>query len=131
MIAGKPNEYCKFHPYHVHSTSDFKALHYEVIKLLKRGHLKELFSEKGRYTYGLVGGRRDRRDISKTPSPPPVKKTVRVILWRITNHRRILLSNEKEHTKGNPLDTRLTPEDLLKDYAISFHENEPTILCRP
>lgn len=47
MIAGKPNEYCEFHQYHGHSTSDYKALHYEVIKLLKIGHLKEFFSEKG------------------------------------------------------------------------------------
>ncbi|GMN60826.1 hypothetical protein TIFTF001_029922 [Ficus carica] len=94
MIAGKPNEYCEFHQYHGHSTSDYKALHYEVIKLLK---------------------------IENSRSHP---------CW-ITTHQGILLSNEEEHTEGSPLDTRLTPEDSLEDYAISFHENEPTILCRP
>ncbi|GMN60411.1 hypothetical protein TIFTF001_029507 [Ficus carica] len=45
---------------HGHSTSDCQALRQKVTDLLKRGHLREILSHKGRQTYGLDDKRGDK-----------------------------------------------------------------------
>ena len=126
----KPNEYCEFHQDRGHSTSDCKALRYEVIELLKIGHLKEFLSEKGWQTYGLASGIRDKHETSKTPSLLPTKKTMKVILVGSPQTGESYSTVNKSNRKAVLPKLDQLHEVLLEDYIISFHMNETTTLCR-
>ena len=43
-------KYCEFHGDHSHSTPDCIALRFKVTDLLKKGHLQDLLSDKGKDT---------------------------------------------------------------------------------
>ncbi|GMN66223.1 hypothetical protein TIFTF001_035294 [Ficus carica] len=73
--ARDTSKYCEFHKDYGHNTIDCRALRAEVAELLKKGHLREFLTEKGRETYGFGGETKERRivqQIEDTPSPPPV-----------------------------------------------------------
>ncbi|GMN56293.1 hypothetical protein TIFTF001_025413 [Ficus carica] len=75
-------KYYEFHKDHGHQIIDCRALRAEVAELLKKGHLREFLTEKGRETYGLGSETKERRvvqQIEDTPSLPPVRKTIGVI----------------------------------------------------
>ncbi|GMN23534.1 hypothetical protein TIFTF001_040470 [Ficus carica] len=102
------DQFCEFHKDHGHLIVDCKALHCKIVELLKQGHLKELLSDKGRQTYGIPKDRFecDKRRSSETPSPPPTKKTIGVVLGG----------------SGHSSDS--------VDHIISLHEKKATKLCR-
>lgn len=50
--ARAKNKHCDFHNNHQHTTDECISLHYKVIKLLKRGHLVDVLTEKRRQNQG-------------------------------------------------------------------------------
>ncbi|GMN52200.1 hypothetical protein TIFTF001_021356 [Ficus carica] len=52
-FARDMTKYCKFLKDHSHNTIDCRALRAKISELLKKGHLSEFLSKKGRETYGL------------------------------------------------------------------------------
>ncbi|GMN51474.1 hypothetical protein TIFTF001_020629 [Ficus carica] len=56
-------KYCEFHKDHSHNTINCRALQAEVVELLKKGHLREFLTEKGRETYGLDNELKERKII--------------------------------------------------------------------
>ncbi|XP_038678391.1 uncharacterized protein LOC119979835 [Tripterygium wilfordii] len=70
-----PKKWCDFHQDIGHTTPDCRGLRYEVDYLLKRGHLRELLSERGR----AIWEKRKVDDPEALPPPPPVTQTYCVI----------------------------------------------------
>ncbi|XP_070002647.1 uncharacterized protein [Nicotiana sylvestris] len=60
--------WCEFHNDHGHRATDCRLLQAEVAYLLKKGHLIDLFSEKGKKSY--------MKNMQKPPKPSPPKRTV-------------------------------------------------------
>ncbi|XP_056688235.1 uncharacterized protein [Spinacia oleracea] len=74
------SKWCDFHRDNGHTTEECISLKKEVAYLLKRGHLKELLSDKGKETFSkeqttLPGPTTS----SERPDPPPFNKVVNVI----------------------------------------------------
>ena len=67
-------KYYEFHGDRGYLTLDCIALHFEVANLLKKGHLQDLLSEKGKNTLGQRDAHNDDQPIEPTP-----KRTVNVI----------------------------------------------------
>ena len=60
-------KYCEFHGDYGHSTPDCISLRFEVADLLKRGHLQDLLSDKGKNTVAQREARRDEQPAEPTP----------------------------------------------------------------
>ncbi|KAL5569099.1 hypothetical protein UlMin_025674 [Ulmus minor] len=60
-------KYCEYHGDHGHSTPDYISLRFEVADLLKRGHLQDLLSDKGKNTLAQREARRDEQPKEPTP----------------------------------------------------------------
>ncbi|KAH6757750.1 hypothetical protein C2S51_038658 [Perilla frutescens var. frutescens] len=67
-------KYCEFHKDHGHRTDDCIALHREVIDLLKRGHLKDLLTDKGKQTFN-----KNDENPRDPPKPPPIEHVINCI----------------------------------------------------
>ena len=75
-------KYYEFHKDHGHHTIDYRALRAEVAEMLKKRHLREFITNKGREMYGANNEPKEQNVVQQsedTPSPPPVRKTIGII----------------------------------------------------
>ncbi|KAM6583535.1 hypothetical protein CsatB_010537 [Cannabis sativa] len=125
------SKWCDFHNDHGHRTEECIALRLEVINLLKRGHLVDHLTDKGKKTYQ---GQRDtidnQRDITP-PRPPVHERTVNVItggseVSGVTQSAAKKHARQANWTKGETSRTSSLPEQ-----TISFTTSESTRLLNP
>ncbi|GMN26887.1 hypothetical protein TIFTF001_040946 [Ficus carica] len=126
-------KYCEFHKDHGHHTIDCRVLRAEVAELLKKGHLREFLTEKGRETYGLGNESKERKivqQIKDTPSPPPVRKAIGVICGGSTYSGEIVTAIKSHRRKAIQPIATILPDDPT-EHSITFHSSEATSLSRP
>ncbi|GMN47447.1 hypothetical protein TIFTF001_016609 [Ficus carica] len=131
--ARDTTKYCEFHKYHGHHTIDCRVLRAEVAELLKKGHLQEFLTEKGRETYGLGNESKERKivqPIEETPSPPLVRKTIGVICGGSTYSGETVTAIKSHRRKAIQPIATILPDDPT-EHSIKFHSNEATSLSRP
>ena len=68
-------KWCEFHADHDHSTPDCNALLLEVADLLKKGHLQDLLSDKGKNKLTIRYARN-----TNQPLEPTLERTMNVIM---------------------------------------------------
>lgn len=80
VLAGSRDQikHCDFHNYYSHNPDECISLRYEVLELLKRGHLVELFTERGRQNWKLANN--GANTSAKPPERPPVNQTMNCIV---------------------------------------------------
>ncbi|GMN74866.1 hypothetical protein TIFTF001_053935, partial [Ficus carica] len=131
--ARDTSKYCEFHINHGHHTIDCRALRAEVAELLKKNHLQEFLTDKGRETYGFDNESKERRivqQIEDTPSPPPVRKTIGVICGGSIYSGDTVTAVKSHRRKATQPVATTFPDDSV-EHSISFHSSEATSLSRP
>ncbi|GMN55829.1 hypothetical protein TIFTF001_024942 [Ficus carica] len=109
------------------------TLRAEVAELLKKGHLREFLTDKGRETYGLGSESKERRvvqQIEDTPSPPPVRKTIRVIFGGSIYSGDSVTSIKSYRRKATQPVATILPDDPC-EHSITLYSSEATNLSRP
>ncbi|KAK0585551.1 hypothetical protein LWI29_030324 [Acer saccharum] len=74
-----PKLQCEFHGDHGHRTEDCIAFKYEVVELLKQGHLWEFLTDKGKQTFVRRDDQRQTGAIDNPPEPPRQDRVINYI----------------------------------------------------
>ncbi|XP_057808892.1 uncharacterized protein LOC131023369 [Salvia miltiorrhiza] len=73
------SKWCDFHSDHGHRTDECIALKLEVANLLKKGHLTNYLTDKGKQTLQQARDRQEKHRDDSPPDPPHHERTVNVI----------------------------------------------------
>lgn len=117
---------------HDHNTIDCRALRAEVAELLKKGHLREFLTEKGREMYELDSESKERKlvqQIEDTPSPLPVQKTIDVICGGLACSGETVTTIKAHRRRALQPIVSILPDDL-GEHSIAFHNSEAIDLSR-
>ncbi|XP_031281186.1 uncharacterized protein LOC116139652 [Pistacia vera] len=112
-----------------HNTADCIALRLEVVALLKRGHLRDLLTDKGKNTISQKG--------SKEPSPPPREPTPKGFCSLISGGSEISgvsYSSAKRYARTNNHHEVQSIHLVSRSYShqvIQFEDDEPVTLAAP
>ncbi|XP_021866632.2 uncharacterized protein [Spinacia oleracea] len=127
------SKWCDFHRDNGHTTEECISLKKEVAYLLKRGHLKELLSDKGKETYNkdsntlpspAPGGER--------PAPPMFEKVVNVIsggsdICGLTSSAAKKINRgESEDVKEEQTEDEVALDKSLAAMTITFDDSDST-----
>ena len=115
-------KYYEFHGDHDHSTYDCIAQRFEVADLLKKGHLQDLLSDKGKNTLN-----------NDQPTEPTPERIVNVITGGFEMSG-ITYSATRRHAHAavNPnTSASPTPPSAASNLVLSFIGNEDSILINP
>ena len=124
-----------FHADHGHRTDECIALKLEVSNLLKRGHLTDLLTDKGKQTFQQRGNKPDARREITPPRPPTHERTVNVITGG-SEVSGVTHSAAKRHTRqtnwvtGESSGAEKTTTNSQAQ-TISFSTSESTRLLNP
>ncbi|KAL5564706.1 hypothetical protein UlMin_027870 [Ulmus minor] len=121
-------KYCEYHGDYGHSTPDCISLRFEVADLLKRGHLQDLLSDKGKNTLAQREARRDEQ-----PKEPTPERVINVITGG-SEVSGITYSAARRHARAavNPENNMSpTPQTGASNLVLSFIDNEDSTLINP
>ncbi|XP_038713428.1 uncharacterized protein LOC120007299 [Tripterygium wilfordii] len=126
LVQRDTSKWCEFHNNYGHTTDDCFTLKKEVIRLLKKGHLRDLLSERGKATMSQA----ERREEEQKLLPP--EKTINVIFGG-SEISGITHSSTKKHVKQTENSEVWNDKPMVQftRQVISFTYDEMTKLLNP
>ncbi|XP_021838398.2 uncharacterized protein [Spinacia oleracea] len=127
------SRWCDFHRDNGHTTEECISLKKEVAYLLKRGHLKDLLSDKGKETYNKDSNSQPNPTPSgDRPAPPTFEKVVNVIsggsdICGLTSSAAKKINRgESEAVKEGQTEDKVALDKSLAAMIITFDDSNST-----